>query len=249
MYPSPPVEEPEYIRLYGRDRWAHRRGEPRLFIVWWTFYLLSASALSFGGMGFIGLVGFEVYRPAAVILLSMVGIGMGLLWPMVRLSQVAPSDTAGSFALDAFVLVMPALVVLAAQAMPWMAGWPASVGLSIGVSFVSWVVLIASLLHVYFATVRTLPRWVWMLVMLGLVLAGPIIAAPAAAAGVSPLVVESLLMMSPITAPFEAARDRLSLGVTAQVETHHFIAAASVLVIPLFAWLSPPSPRGTSHPA
>ena len=214
------------------DRWAHRRGEPRQFVVWWSAYLLVSSMLSLGGMGFIGLVGYEVFRPATIILLAMAGLGIGTLWPMVRLSQAAPSDAAGAFALDGFVVAVPALVVLAAQSMPWMAGWPASVSLTIAACFTTWTAAIAALLSVYFMRYeQVLPRWSWMLLTLVLVIAGPLAAAAAAPLGASPRLLEIFLMLSPITAPFEAAADRTWLGVAARVESHHIAAAFAPLIL------------------
>jgi hypothetical protein len=61
-----------------------RRGEPRQFVVWWSAYLLVSSILAMGGMGFIGLAGYEVFRPAVQILLTMTAVGLAVLWPMVR---------------------------------------------------------------------------------------------------------------------------------------------------------------------
>ncbi len=214
------------------DRWAHRRGEPRQLIVWWSIYLFFASMLSLGGMGYIGLVGYEVFRPATIILLSMTGIGLSILWPMVRLSQVPPTDPSGSFALDGFVVLVPALVVLAAQSMPWMAGWPATVSLTIGASYFSWSAAIAALLAIYYMRLTSwIPRWLWMLHILVLVSAGPVIAAMASPLGASPKMIETLLMLSPLTAPFEAAADRTWLGVSARVESHHIAAAFAPLVL------------------
>lgn len=188
--------------------------------------------LSLGGMGYIGLVGYEVFRPATIILLSMTGIGVSILWPMVRLSQVPPNDPSGAFALDGFVVLVPALVVLAAQSMPWMAGWPATVSMTIGASYFSWAAAVGALLAVYFMRLtHWIPRWLWMLHILVLVSAGPALAAIVAPLGAPSKLIETLLMLSPLTAPFEAAADRTWLGVSARVESHHIAAAFAPLAL------------------
>jgi hypothetical protein len=214
------------------DRWAHRRVEPRQFVVWWSFYLLAASMISLGSLGFIGYVGFEVFRPAARILLTMSGIGIAVLWPMVRLSQEPPRSPWSAFSLDGFVMVVPALVVLATQSMPWMAGWTPIVAFAIGLSYLVWTIVAAAGLATYFTRLETtVPRWVCMLGFVLLVCAPPLAAMILGPLGLPSQAMDVMLMASPLTAAFEATSDRAWLGVAAHVETRHLLGAALPLML------------------
>lgn len=210
------------------DRWSHRRGEPRQFVVWWSGYLLLSSMLAMGGMGFIGLAGYEVFRPAVQILLTMLAVGLAVLWPMVRLSQAGPSRPLEAFALDGMVLLIPGLAVLATQCMPWMAGWPPRVGLTVAASDVAWTVAVAGLLAGYFSRWEDwLSRWGLMAGIVALVGVGPVLALAAMWLDAPEGAIEFLLMLSPLTATVEATRDRSWLGVAAEVSGHHVAGACA----------------------
>jgi hypothetical protein len=244
------------------DPYPHRRGEPRQFVLWWTGYLLAASMISYGsGSTSFGFLGYEVTRPAATILLAMLGLGIGVLWPMVRLSQTpphaphppgeflsarhaqihAPTQPAPAFFTDCVVVTLPALVVLTAQCMPWMSGWSAPVALALAVVLVSWSVLTASLLTLYFRVLMLhLPRWAWMLVHILACTAAPLFALILISQGWNPAprlettqstVIQTLLTFSPVTAPFEIARDRSWLGAAASVAPHHIVSALAPLAV------------------
>ena len=244
MEPTTPTDEVRE-RRGGYDRWAHRRGEPRQFVVWWSGYLLVSSILAMGGMGFIGLAGYEVFRPAVQILLTMTAVGLAILWPMVRLSQERPARPLEAFALDALVLLVPGLAVLATQCMPWMAGWPARVGLTVAASDVAWAVASAGLLAAFFSRWEGwLSRWALMAAIVGLASAGPVLALGAIWARAPEVVVEFLLMLSPLTATLEATRDRSWLGVAAEVSRHHVLGACAPAALAL-AGLAGRSRRGT----
>lgn len=228
----PPGRRGEY------DRWAHRRGEPRQFVVWWSAYLLVSSILAMGGMGFIGLAGYEIFRPAVQILLTMTAVGLAILWPMVRLSQEGPSRPLESFALDGLVLLIPGLAVLATQCMPWMAGWPPRVGLTVAASYVAWAAASAGLLTGYFTRWEgRLSRWALMAAIVALAGLGPVLALAAMWLGAAEGAVEFLLMLSPLTATLEATRDRSWLGVAAEVSGHHVAGACAPAALALIGWM------------
>ncbi len=222
------------------DRWAHRRAEPRQFVVFWTLFLFLASILALGGTGFIGLVQPDLYRPAARILLAVAGTGIALLWPMVRLSQVAPDRPRASFALDAAVVVAPAVGVAMAQCLPWMAGWPLSAGMVISTVFAAWGVLIGGALAWYFTHLEhAVPRWAWMALLSLAAAIGPAFALTWP--DVSPenpreSRVNIALMASPITAVFEACADRSWSGTPAMVGPEHWGAALGLWPPALTVW-------------
>lgn len=210
-------------------------------MVLWTLFLFFASILSLGGAGFLGVLNADIYRPAARTLLAVAGVGIAVLWPMVRLSQEAPPRPRAAFALDAMVVVVPALAVVWAQGLPWMAGWSFEVSAVISVVFVAWALLVGGALAWYFTRLQeAAPRWVWMLVLLGAALLGPGAAlltphsSPAPAHLPQPT--DLALMVSPITAPFEAARNRAWSGLTAQVGPEHWGAALGLLAPALAVW-------------
>src|SRR5262245_5977866 len=64
------------------DRWAHRRGEPRVFAFLWTIYLVGATGLALASVGARGQVPIEVYRPVAQVLLVTVSAGVVIVWPL-----------------------------------------------------------------------------------------------------------------------------------------------------------------------
>ncbi len=223
------------------DRWAHRRGEPRQFVVWWSAYLLISSILAMGGMGFVGLAGYEVFRPTVQILLTMTAVGLAILWPMVRLSQAGPARPLEAFALDGFVLLIPGLAVLATQCMPWMAGWPPRVGLTVAASDVAWTVAAAGLLAGYFSRWEGwLSRWALMAAIVALAGMGPVLALGAMWLGASEGAIEFLLMLSPLTATVEATRDRSWLGVAAEVSGHHVAGACAPAALALAGLMGRP---------
>jgi hypothetical protein len=244
------------------DPYPHRRGEPRQLVLWWTGYLLIASIVSYGtGSTNFGYLGYEVTRPAATILIAMIGLGLGVLWPMVRLSQTppqmphpageplspdqqrmhAPTSPLASFFADFVVLTIPALVVMTAQCMPWMSGWPASVALTLALNLAAWSALSGALLTFYFSRASaSVPRWAWMLVHLIATLGVPALALVLMAAGIevvprvdspSSVTLQAMLTFSPVAGPFEIARDRSWLGTAAHAGGHHVLAAILPLAL------------------
>ena len=135
----PPVAPP-------KDRWAHRRTEPRGLAFLWTCYLLAATAISIGQLGRMGLTTYEVYRPAARLLLTFVLLGVAVFWPMIRLSQEAPGRPIRSFLADAVVVLSPGAAIILSQSLPGMAGWPLQVTLVITLFAVAWSALVCGVL-------------------------------------------------------------------------------------------------------
>jgi len=227
------------------DKWAHRRGEPRLFVVLWAVYLLGASAAAMGGVGIFGLAGTDIYRPAARVMLCLAGLGLGVLWPMVRLSQARPLSPIAAFLLDAFIVVFPAIAVVISQGMPSMAAWPLGVASVIAASFGAWGVFIAGALSLYFRRIELgegaearLPRWLWMLLIVMVVCIGPLAALFALALDTGPEWVGSLLMTSPVCAPFAATWEysRQDGGAGGELDVAHLLGALAPLPLGVIAW-------------
>jgi len=235
------------------DPYPHRRGEPRQFVIWWTAYVLCSSIFAFASASSsVGYVSYEVTRPAASILLAMLGLGIGVLWPMVRLSQQVPpggpAELGGAFALDGLVMLVPAVVVAVAQCMPWMSAWPASVATALLISYASWAFLGAALLrrtHLRARNDRGIPRWRAMLLQIFLCAVGPLAALGASSLSWAPQpLIEALLTTSPITAPLEITADRAWSGQAAAVSWWHLVGAAIPGFAGLCFWLGWPRDRG-----
>ena len=105
-----------HTRATRHDRWAHRRGEPRLFAFLWTLFLLGATLLGFGSLGAIGMIDAGTYRAVARVILVSVAVGVVVVWPMTRLSQVTPARRATRAAfIDFIVIALPLQAVVLPQ--------------------------------------------------------------------------------------------------------------------------------------
>jgi hypothetical protein len=140
--PGPERPRPEYPQY---DRWAHRRGEPRVFALLWTIYLMLASGLALASIGVRGRVAVDVYRPIAQVLVVTVASGIVLVWPLVRLSQARPRRS-GAWAamMDYFVVILPVQAIVWPQT--WLTAWPLDVVGALSVMLASWGLLVAGML-------------------------------------------------------------------------------------------------------
>lgn len=228
------------------DPWAHRRGEPRTFAALWLAFLFTAAALALLGGGSLGLLATDAYRAAARVMLTLAGVGIGVLWPMLRLSQVDPPDPCRAMARDCVVVVLPLLALVLPQLLPWMAAWPTDVILALAAAHTAWVLLLAGLLARRFAGAgRPRPAaWAAMLVLVVLVLAGPawhVLTTPPGGDNAARSVGDTArpaLVLSPITAPLELTADRSWTGRPASTSTPHWAAIAALAVAAGIVWWS-----------
>ncbi|MEQ8318065.1 MAG: transcription elongation factor GreA [Phycisphaerales bacterium] len=135
-----------------RDKWAHRRAEPRTLAFLWAMYILLAGLLTIGVLlvrGPWALLDKTVYQYAARMMLVCVGIGLAILWPMVRLSQsVSLRERPASVIFkDMLVLLPPVQAVIWAQAAA-RAGWAFDLIGAIALSFIAWPMLAGAALAV-----------------------------------------------------------------------------------------------------
>ena len=194
------------LRPRTRDRWAHRRAEPRALAFMWTLYLFVASMLTFAYVGTHGTLSWDVYRPVARLMLVTAAVGIGVLWPMVRLSQLPPQRHVGkSMLADWIVIVLPLAAVILPQA--WLAGWPADVVTAVATHLASWALLVAGILMFALGR-RTGPmqRSIAMGLCIMLLLAWPIATAVVRSAGGS--LPELGDFASPLTMVYQLTADR-----------------------------------------
>lgn len=238
--PDPPTDDSQQDRdIFGRaprhhPDWSHRRGEPRVFALLWTVYLMAATLLMFAHSGGIGSMNADAYRPAARSTLILIAVGMALLWPMVRLSQHHPSRRVLRACLqDAIVVVVPIQALIWPQR--WLARWPFEVVTAVSATLAAWGLLIAAVLAILMPPERGLagPRRfarsaLAMAACVTLFLGGAAVAF--AAEGPrdpsDPLDTRLVRMLSPATAISEITRDRPWTGSAAAVSREHWHAIA-----------------------
>lgn len=166
------------------DPWAHRRGEPRLFAFLWTLYLFVTVLGSLLWLTRSGVLAASAYGPAARIMLIVIAAGATLLWPMIRLSQLAPSGgIPTSVFSDLIVIVMPVQVVV--WPLAFLANWPIRVVAVLAGMLLAWPALIGGLIALAqaisrrsrFGEMSAMARVAWMLVCLVVVAVGPVVVA------------------------------------------------------------------------
>lgn len=236
--------------MAGADRWAHRRAEPRMFAAMWTFYLFVASVVSVGAAGVMGLVATDVYRPAARILVVITGAGVGVVWPLIRLSQAPPRRALRAAVVDAIVVIMPVQAMVWPQGLDWMAAWPwSAVGTLAGV-FAAWIVLVSALLALYFERLEAMgvARWGAMLGFVLLAGIGPGVSLLGWRAGPGETRVDAWMITSPVGSVWELVRDRAWTGSAALALPGHLWGAVVAGLVGLTIWgalwLLPPTERG-----
>lgn len=244
--------------------WSHRRGEPRVFALAWTMYVMASTLTMFAYAGGMGSFTVESYRPAARIAMTLVLIGMVVLWPMTRLSQLAPRRGGVVATLkDAVIIGMPAQAVVWPQLL--LARWPFVVVLALSVLFAIWTMLTAAIVAGGIGPPRREPvdplerprddrPWTRSVAM-GLALALGVITALAPllepAAMADALRTRPAWMVNPILGMYEITRDRSFAGPSAMVGPMHWTMLAALAGLTLAAWavslvmaLAPPERPG-----
>lgn len=229
------------------DRWAHRRAEPRPLALLWTIFLALSTMICLASLAARGATSYESYRPAARSLLTIVAIGLTVLWPMVRLSQSpARSAVAAWVWKDLVVLLVPAQAVIWPQSFPFLAKWPAEVVACVAAMLSAWAILTGAFLAWASTLIRREtfggPRRAWlMLISLGMISAGPLLGWPFHASGRvgdSSGTFDGWRAASPLTAVFEFTRDRFWTGEPARVVREHWWAVGIVAFSALLAWIA-----------
>jgi hypothetical protein len=178
---TPPPLPTSPAPIHAPDPWAHRRGEPRLFALGWTIYVLIAVVGSIMWVARFASVSAGSYGPAARIMLVVVSLGATLLWPMVRLSQASPRGSVISHVLaDVFIILMPIQFVL--WPLMVLANWPLVIVAGVAAMIAAWVVLAGGLLALGLTGTpvreigdpRLVSRAAWMGAMVVLVMLGPV---------------------------------------------------------------------------
>lgn len=225
----------------GRD-WSHRRGEPRIFAFFWTLYLLAATVAAFWAVGAPGAHDALALRPASRSVLAAISVGIALLWPMTRLSQLLPGLRTRRIAKavwqDMIVLVVPAHAIIWPQVA--MAAWPVDVVSALAASVTAWTVLLGALLAIAMVLAGGRRGW-WMLLFVAIAGLGPLVALGPAGGLVHPdNAYDWWWMTSPLTSGFEISRDRAWTGAAAAVSEGHWRAIGLVAASGAACWACVP---------
>lgn len=233
MAGGPVDDEVILLKPKGPDPWPHRRGEPRAFAVFWILYLLGSTIVSLGPAWSLGAPSYETYRPAASTLMVLCGVGLLLLWPMVRLSQAPPRYPLRAVIGDLIVLLLPLAAVVLPQAFPFMTGWPMRVAGAVMLVFTGWAFAVGGvLLFVLSGSATAVARAGAMALIVAASLAGPAVEGlrprrppPAQAMDAA----RPAALASPLSAAWEITRDRSWSGQAARLLPAHETAVVWTL--------------------
>lgn len=230
-----------FVSAPKADPWAHRRGEPRTFAAFWILLLFMAAVVSIGSAGATGLVSIDVYRAGARIMLCIIGAAIGLIWPMVRLSQETPDTPRRSMAQDIFVVGAPLQAMTWPQCLPWMAAYPVAPVAALTVGFLAWTVLIAGVLALLLERAKREPatsRGGLMAIVAGLCFLGPGLGLLLRRPTLSPHAgVDLWELSSPATIAWEILRDRTWTGYAAAAAPAHWLADVVIGTVAGFVWV------------
>lgn len=248
------------------DRWAHRRGEPRGFAVLWMCFLLISTLTVFMALGDPVRVTAEGYREGARMLVTVISIGITVMWPMVRLSQVSP--VGGGMVVvvkDLVILLVPLQAVLWPQVV--ITGWTVSAVAASDVLLISWALIVGAFLSIALGRGRRaklgeqkldpdrkaprpgLSRTYWMIALIVAILLGPtlLIWLQSIGRAQSEDVRLLLRMSSPLTAPWEMLKDRIWTGQHAVVGSAHWRATWMTACFAASAWVLVAIIRGAGN--
>jgi hypothetical protein len=199
------------------DPWAHRKGEPRLFALLWSGFLMAAAILTIFATRGGGVASARQHEFGALSFMSIAAFGAVALWPMVRLSQASPDKPRRALIADLLVVLLPLHVIV--WPTPLLTRWPIEVPSSILLVVSGWTLIAGAV--VLFATsgpgtlpvpsdtgaearARALRAWASAALVLGIV-AGPLIDVGSHAFSLTGLGPEAYLL-SPLTAGWAVAQ-------------------------------------------
>lgn len=229
--------------LFGRPPrhhpdWSHRRGEPRVFALGWTVYLMMLTTLMFAWAGGRGIMSPESFRVSARLTMVLLLVGITLLWPMTRLSQAAPQRPLPSTLKDLLIIALPAQALIWPHI--WLCRWPVEVVAAAAAAVAIWAVAIGAILAIAwgFFGVGNTGRILAMAACVILVVSGAVVALVDAslAAGRTPPLAQLPWMYTPLTSIFELTRDRPWSGRSADIGPGHLRALVVIGALSVGGW-------------
>ena len=164
---------PEFGAVSRDDPWAHRKGEPRVFALFWSVYLMGAAMLTLFAIGSASIPTAAQYQIGSAAMITMIALGSTLLWPLVRLSQATPDRPVSATLADMFVLLAPMQIVI--WPLPLLTRWPLEIVASLAGLLASWTLLIGVIVARGTASPNGVSRALAMLTCVTLVATGPLL--------------------------------------------------------------------------
>lgn len=232
------------LRTGKDDPWAHRKGEPRVLVLLWAMYLMGAALMTIFAVRSLGAPAAGRYEYGCRAMVILVVCGLGVLWPMVRLSQVPPAHPVRAMLVDLCAMLAPVQAVV--WPMPLLTTWTLPVAGGLNLMIASWALLAGVLLAFGSASRSMATRTLLMLVAVAFVGAAPGLALYLGSAG-SPPMPGWWEMLSPITATL--ALTAAPGNQTPQMTGLDWVWAAAPMVVALVALvLLRPTPVGARDP-
>jgi len=164
---------PEFGAVSRDDPWAHRKGEPRVFALFWSVYLMGSAMLTLFAIGSASIPTAAQYQIGSAAMITMIALGSTLLWPLVRLSQASPDRPVSATLADMFVLLAPMQIVI--WPLPLLTHWPLEIIASLAALLASWTLLIGVIVARGIASPHGVSRALAMLSCITLVATGPLL--------------------------------------------------------------------------
>ena len=233
----------------GPDPWAHRRGEPRVFALGWTIYILAATTLCFAPLAFSLGMDPLASRFAGRMLLITLAAGIAILWPVVRLSQARPA-CGGLLASwqDIVVIFIPLQAALWPLAL--VTEWSLGTLAAVDALLFAWAWTIGGVLglalgprHGRSLSADAVPGdtrgpYAGVLVLILLVVLGvPIAAAFRPISLITPVRPDTVLLASPLSGVLELTADRSWSGQITSVYPEHWFAILGTFLAGATLWM------------
>jgi len=164
---------PEFGAVSRDDPWAHRKGEPRVFALFWSVYLMGSAMLTLFAIGSASIPTAAQYQIGSASMITMIAVGSTLLWPLVRLSQASPEHPVGATLADMFVLLAPMQIVI--WPLPLLTHWPLEIVAGLSGLLAAWTLLIGVIVARGTASTDGVSRVLAMLACITLVATGPLL--------------------------------------------------------------------------
>lgn len=163
---GPMVWVPGWSAAGPRDKWAHRKGEPRHIALFWSIYLMASAILTIFALRSLSVPTTLQFAHGCRAMLVMAALGLTVLWPMTRLSQEYPPRPRRALLADLLVLIVPVQAVI--WPMPLLTHWTWTLNAALALCLTSWAVLMGGVLVHASLTPWHSARCLWAMVILAL---------------------------------------------------------------------------------
>lgn len=213
------------------DRWAHRRGEPRLLALLWSIYLFGAAISTVMRIPVLGMTDLRFVQNASRMLLLLIAVGLVVLWPMVRLSQSSPRRPLVATLLD--LALLNATLQAVVWPLTWLGKWPAMVTAGVVLMLLAWSLVVGGFVACGTARPPGLARSFWMLLCLVCALGAP--GAALLSGGLGASFTDELALASPLTAVYALTTGPSGLSPSMNAAAWASAWAPAAAAVPLWA--------------